>query len=210
MKGGYIFYDCDEDNEIGNADGLISTECGWRYLEVAPNKTISERCCFGLYKNSSEGKSYYVNGSIFYSEGSSDPNDGKCTGKAIGTGCANTEKLITAMGDSAYILDSFSENDPYGASPLYAANVCANFELNGFSDWFLPSIGELQALMSFLQLHTITNLISATESAWSSSEDENNKDNAYYMPLQAKVYSISKAPTYWDQSYVIPVRYVSE
>lgn len=33
--GGYIFYDCDADNADGNKDGLISTECGWRYLEAA-------------------------------------------------------------------------------------------------------------------------------------------------------------------------------
>ena len=35
--GGYIFYDCDADNDSGNADGLISSECGWRYLEAAPS-----------------------------------------------------------------------------------------------------------------------------------------------------------------------------
>ncbi len=35
--GGYIFYDCDADNESGNKDGLISSECGWRYLEAAPH-----------------------------------------------------------------------------------------------------------------------------------------------------------------------------
>ena len=34
--GGYIFYDCDKDNGSGNADGLKSDECGWRYLEAAP------------------------------------------------------------------------------------------------------------------------------------------------------------------------------
>lgn len=36
--GGYIFYDCDKDNESGNADGLKSDECGWRYLEAAPSE----------------------------------------------------------------------------------------------------------------------------------------------------------------------------
>ena len=37
--GGYIFYDCDADNtEDGGAgkDGLKSSECGWRFLEAAP------------------------------------------------------------------------------------------------------------------------------------------------------------------------------
>ena len=35
--GGWIFYDCDADNATGNADGLVSTKCGWRYLEAAPS-----------------------------------------------------------------------------------------------------------------------------------------------------------------------------
>ena len=34
--GGWIFYDCDLDNASGNADGLESSICGWRYLEAAP------------------------------------------------------------------------------------------------------------------------------------------------------------------------------
>lgn len=39
--GGIIIYDCDADNENGKAgkDGLISTECGWRYLEASPYDT---------------------------------------------------------------------------------------------------------------------------------------------------------------------------
>lgn len=36
-SGGYIFYDCDADNDSGNQDGLKSSECGWRFLEAAPN-----------------------------------------------------------------------------------------------------------------------------------------------------------------------------
>lgn len=34
--GGYIFYDCDADNDNGNQDGLTSSECGWRFIEAAP------------------------------------------------------------------------------------------------------------------------------------------------------------------------------
>ena len=32
---GWIFYDVDADNDSGNKDGLISSVCGWRYLEAA-------------------------------------------------------------------------------------------------------------------------------------------------------------------------------
>ncbi len=34
-KLGYVFYDCDADNENGNSDGLRSSECGWRFLGAA-------------------------------------------------------------------------------------------------------------------------------------------------------------------------------
>lgn len=44
--GGYVFYDCDADNESGNADGLKSSECGWRYLEAAPEDLLVE-CVWG-------------------------------------------------------------------------------------------------------------------------------------------------------------------
>lgn len=48
LRDGYIFYDCDEDNESGNADGLLSSECNWRYLEAAP-EDLGETCMWGDY-----------------------------------------------------------------------------------------------------------------------------------------------------------------
>ena len=47
--GGYIFYDCDADNtEDGGAgeDGLKSSECGWRFLEAAP-EDLSRKYAWG-------------------------------------------------------------------------------------------------------------------------------------------------------------------
>jgi len=42
--GGWIFYDCDADNDSTNngagPDGLKSDVCGWRYLEAAPTDMI--------------------------------------------------------------------------------------------------------------------------------------------------------------------------
>lgn len=71
--GGYIFYDCDADNSSGNADGLVSTECGWRYLEAAPND-------LGQYTWGSSGVYKTENG--------------------IGKGSSNTGKLMDATTDS--------------------------------------------------------------------------------------------------------------
>ena len=52
--GGYIFYDCDADNSSGNADGLVSSECGWRFLEVDTSvATVGSESyfVFGYYRN---------------------------------------------------------------------------------------------------------------------------------------------------------------
>ena len=51
------------------------------------------------------------------------------TGAAVGTGQANTTAIVTAQG-----------------AGNYAASVCDQLELNGFSDWFLPSKAELSLL----------------------------------------------------------------
>nr|MDA8410381.1 hypothetical protein [Treponema sp.] len=51
------------------------------------------------------------------------------TGTAVGRGKANTESIIAAQG-----------------SGNYAAALCKNLSLNGFSDWFLPSKDELDLM----------------------------------------------------------------
>jgi hypothetical protein len=50
-------------------------------------------------------------------------------GDAVGTGQANTTAIVTSQGVGTY-----------------AASECDQLELNGFSDWFLPSKGELNLL----------------------------------------------------------------
>lgn len=52
------------------------------------------------------------------------------TGTAVGTGAANTKKIIAVQ----------------GTSYNYAALVCANYRGGGFADWFLPSKDELYLL----------------------------------------------------------------
>ncbi|MFH1766464.1 MAG: DUF1566 domain-containing protein, partial [Gemmatimonadota bacterium] len=51
------------------------------------------------------------------------------TGTEIGTGQANTAAIISAQG-----------------AGNFAASLCDQLVLNGFSDWFLPSKDELNAL----------------------------------------------------------------
>ena len=51
------------------------------------------------------------------------------TGITIGTGNANTNAIVTSQGTGNY-----------------AAKVCFDLELNGYNDWYLPSIDELKIL----------------------------------------------------------------
>ena len=120
--GGWIFYDCDADNDSGNADGLTSATCGWRYLEIANEKEGIGEYCFGYYKTSSG----------YTTVGTSD---------AIGKGKENTEKLLV-MGNADKKAESGKESDEMEE---YAAQKCRDYNGGGYTDWFLPSIKELQA-----------------------------------------------------------------
>ena len=138
--GGFIFYDCDLDNYSGNSDGLISTECGWRYLEAAPSD-LGSSICFG-----------YVNEHNLL-------NSGTSTG--IGSGKRNTQLLIADMGTSAYDGLSYTGN--------YAAKVCDQASYGGYSDWFLPSKDEIYLMFVNLCKNGKGNFAKNGE-YWSSSE----------------------------------------
>ena len=56
------------------------------------------------------------------------------TNTAVGTGKANTDAIIAAQGDGNY-----------------AAALCKNLTINGFSDWFLPSKDELDLMYTNLK-----------------------------------------------------------
>ena len=128
--GGLIFYDCDADNESGNADGLTSSECGWRYLETTAADPESPHICFGYYRESDEASNKVVG-----------------TSQGIGTGKENTEKLVAAMGDEVYSASSGS-----GKTDNYAAKFCNNYSAGGKDDWFLPSREEVELMYSNLYL----------------------------------------------------------
>ena len=131
--GGLVFYDCDEDNETGNADGLSSSECGWRYLEAAP-ADLASTYVFGYCRTGEDTDNLFVNGTPTY-------NAADCTGTAIGTGKANTQFLVAAMGTEVYSASSGSTK-----TADYAAKLCDDYSAGGKSDWFLPSYDELNLM----------------------------------------------------------------
>ena len=198
--GGYIFYDCDADNDSGNADGLISTEVGWRYLEAAPAdlrlvdcvptvdpivtdySSASYRYIFGYYRKSDSGSNLYVNGKTTYKAAD-------CTGTAIGTGTTNTRLLVDAMGNEAY-RDSYKSSNNSLKTADYAARLCdiLTYTANGvtYDDWFLPSKDELDLMYLNLKRNGLGGF--AYYEYWSSSEYDGSHGTDDYAGYAWKRY----------------------
>ena len=158
--GGWIFYDCDEDNSTGNADGLISSECGWRYLEAAPLE-------IGGYK--SYGFGYYR------PDGTNNNMVG--TSQSIGSGRYNTEMLVEYMD-----IDGEAYSDSSGtATEEYAAKKCLDYSFGGYDDWFLPSKEELNMMYNNLMKKGLGWFFHV--GYWSSSE--NNSSSAWGQHFHA-------------------------
>lgn len=101
--------------EKGPAGGYIvydrgAYKGGWRYLEAAPEDQSSSIMWWDV-------PFMYVGG----------------TGTAVGTGRANTSKIIKVQGGGNY-----------------AAKLCADYRGGGKKDWFLPSKKELTLMRSVL------------------------------------------------------------
>ena len=84
-------------------------------------------------------------------------------GTAIGEGKSNTKKIVDCLGEGNY-----------------AAKVCADLVLEGFSDWFLPSKDELSLMYNNLRKKNLGDFRDSRY-YWSSSEDDKNKYNAWTM-----------------------------
>ena len=77
------------------------------------------------------------------------------TGTAVGTGKANTDAIVAAFGDGSY-----------------AAALCKNLTINGFSDWFLPSKDELALMYTNLKKAGLGGF--GKDGLWSSSQFNDN------------------------------------
>jgi hypothetical protein len=86
-------------------------------------------------------------------------------------GCIGTQipNISTAVGTGA--INSASIMAGCTQRPI-AASVCADLVLNGYSDWYLPSLGELQLMYSNLHTQGIGGF--TNDYYWSSSQDGAN------------------------------------
>ena len=121
--------------DTGPAGGIVfydkgSYSDGWRFLEAAKSNQATSAEWGGYGTSVGE------------------------TSTGIGSGKANTEKIVQALGDGNY-----------------AAKICDDLVLGGQDDWFLPSKDELNEL--YKQKSTVGGFTSSTY--WSSSEASSGK-----------------------------------
>jgi hypothetical protein len=98
------------------------------------------------------------------------------TGQVIGTGNSNTITIVSALGLGSYA------NIPR----FYAARLCYDLVINGYSDWYLPSIVELD---SILVNHKKLGLSSTY---WSSTEINSGTALILTFYEQGTIYEIAK------------------
>lgn len=166
--------------DVGPAGGLVvydkgNNAGGWRFIEAAPadlrvtngKPSIDQESVayevgvpgiiFGYYRQSDYSENYYINGKKAW--------DINSTNSDIGSGSDNTAKLVARMGNETYTNSAGSSK-----SAVYAAKMCSELEYRGFSDWFLPSIGELNIFCK---------LAGTYDYYWSSSEYEVSSESAF-------------------------------
>jgi hypothetical protein len=92
-------------------------------------------------------------------------------GTAVGTGQDNTSKIVAAQGDGSY-----------------AAKLCDDLVLNGYSDWFLPSSQELGLVYHNVKEKSLGGFRTDIMT-WYWTSTEFNQGNAIYMNFETDLTS---------------------
>ena len=177
--GGCVFYDCDDDNtdtDPDGADNLMSSVCGWRFLEVAPSD-VSGKYCFGYCRETS----------------SSEPSE-YGTRSSIGAGKSNFELLLQKFEGHTYNADA---NYKYWSISEYALKACDEYyvEVDGvkYDDWFIPSSEELILIYNDLYKN---GLISLQSNIYWSSTEWHNKNMYALKTAEGKVKITSRCDSH--------------
>lgn len=213
--GGYIFYDCDADNDSCNADGLKSSECGWRYLEAAPYDLVlidgvptidanatgysegTSEFLFGYYRTTDDGPNLYVNGTAVY-------NAEDCTRTEAGTGENNTKLLVEKMGAAAYSASTGSDK-----TGNYAARLCdiLTYTVDGvtYDDWFLPSLDELKLMYVLLKARG-TGIGGFADAKYKASSEYSTVNNSWHFNFENGALANTYTRYFFDGLRIRPVR----
>lgn len=106
----------------------------------------------------------------------------------IGTGASNSNQIVQ-----------------FGSSDVNAATICVNFEINGISDWFLPSRNELLEIRNNLHLNGI-GFLSPNQIYWSSSQDDTFPENAWSVQMNNEDINQSVSYLKSSQFKIRPIR----
>lgn len=131
---------------------------GWRYLEAAP---------YGWYNGGGDPRVPW--GGYGTSTGAVDTK--------IGRGKTNTERIVSVLGEA----------EPYAGRSDYAAKICQDAEINGYTDWFLPSRDELNLIYRNLYLQGEGGF--SSYDYWSSSEYSNGYAWRQYFSYGSQNYN---------------------
>ncbi|MBQ0070730.1 MAG: DUF1566 domain-containing protein [Spirochaetales bacterium] len=190
----------DEDNTAEDPDGpdnLKSDVCGWRYLEAA-----AADACVESRTNDFSHYGLDTFGFGHYKLSASESPRASVTEKGIGKGQANTTTLVNAMGENCENVYVSATKGSSLHNDYYAAQVCAKHVENNVSDWFLPSIDELYALITLLKTTAPQTL---GDQYWSSTLDA-SAPATYASTITVANISGSGSTGRGSRMYVRPVR----
>lgn len=111
---------------------------------------------------------------------------------------ANLNGLGSDGEDNTNVLTTVP-NNIYHLGNTGAAKICNNLILNGFSDWYLPSIGELQVIFNNQFLSGVLGTPGNTH--WSSTEDNSSNSFCYDSYFLGTVSSSKQ-----NGAYILPIR----
>ncbi len=79
-------------------------------------------------------------------------------------------------------LFNISQLDPQNNINFLAAKYCDDLDINGFNDWYLPAISELEAIGTSTGFDYFN--MSSAHAYWSSTESASSSSEAYYMSTE--------------------------
>ena len=141
--GGLVFYD------NGN------NSCSWRYMEVSPVDVRHS------YRSDERAQwSPFDLTEYLYDEKKALKHIIFLTETGIGCGKKNTELIIDVLENKSGRINRFLTGN--------AAQLCGQYALNGYNDWFLPSKDELNELYKSVKQHNLKGFSNLEH--WSSSK----------------------------------------